>query len=96
MAIIGIFTKTSDGYQGTLTTLTTKAKLTLTPVEKTGEKSPDFRVYAGAADIGAAWAVKSKDDKPYLSVRLDDPSFSAAINARLFENEQGHILVWNR
>lgn len=96
MAIIGTFTKTDDGYQGQLATLTLKAKLTLTPAEKAGEKSPDFRVYAGSAEIGAAWKGKSKDDRPYLSVKLDDPSFSAPILARLIETDKGHALIWNR
>ena len=96
MAIIGTFTKADDGYQGALATLTLKAKLSLTPIEKTGEKSPDFRVYAGSAEIGAAWSSKSKDGKPYLSVKLDDPSFSAPILARLIETDKGHALIWNR
>jgi uncharacterized protein (DUF736 family) len=96
MAIIGTFTTTDNGYQGTLATLTLKAKLTFTAHEKTGEKSPDFRVYAGTAEVGAAWKGMSKDDKPYLSVKLDDPSFSAPILARLIETEKGFALIWNR
>lgn len=96
MAIIGTFTKSDNGYQGTLATLTLKAKLTLTPVSKAGEKSPDFRIFAGTAEIGAAWKAKSKDDKPYLSVKLDDPSFSAPILARLIDTDKGHALIWNR
>ena len=96
MAIIGTFTKDDTGYQGSLATLTLKAKLTITPVEKSGEKAPDFRVYAGATEVGAAWSSTSKDKKPYLSVKLDDPSFSAPILARLIETEKGLALVWNR
>ncbi len=96
MAIIGTFTKNDNGYQGALATLTLKAKLTLTPVKKAGEKSPDFRVYAGTAEIGAAWSSKSKDDKPYLSVKLDDPSFPSPILARLIETDKGFALIWNR
>lgn len=96
MAIIGTFTKTDNGYQGSLATLTLKAKLTFTPAEKTGEKSPDFRIYSGSTEVGAAWSAKSKDDKPYLSVKLDDPSFPAPILARLIETEKGHALIWNR
>jgi uncharacterized protein (DUF736 family) len=96
MAIIGTFTKADNGYQGALATLTLKAKLTLTKVQKAGEKSPDFRVFAGTAEIGAAWAAKSKDNKPYLSVKLDDPSFSAPILARMIETDQGFALIWNR
>ena len=96
MAIIGTFTKSDTGFQGTLATLTLKAKLSFTRTEKSGEKSPDYRVYAGTAEIGAAWSGKSKDDKPYLSVKLDDPSFSAPILARLVETEKGFALIWIR
>ena len=96
MAIIGTFTKADNVFQGNLATLTLKAKLSITAIDKTGEKAPDFRVYAGTAEIGAAWASTSKDNKPYLSVKLDDPSFPAPILARLIENDKGHALVWNR
>jgi uncharacterized protein (DUF736 family) len=96
MAIIGTFTKTDNGFQGALATLTLKAKLIITPVEKTGEKAPDYRVYAGAVEVGAAWSATSKEGKPYLSVKLDDPSFSAPVLARLIETDKGHALVWNR
>lgn len=96
MAIIGTFTKTDDGYQGTLATLTLKAKLTFSAVEKTGEKSPDFRIFAGAIEVGAAWQAKSKDNKPYLSVKLDDPSFNAPVQAGLIGTDKGFVLVWNR
>lgn len=96
MAIIGTCTKTDTGFQGTLATLTLKAKLTFTPVTKSGEKGPDFRIHASAAEIGAAWSGKGKDDKPYLSVKLDDPSFATPILARLIETDKGHALIWNR
>ena len=96
MAIIGTFTKTDNGYEGQLSTLTLKTKLTLTAIEKTNEKAPDFRIFTGATEIGAAWSSKAKDNTPYLSVKLDDPSFPASIMARLVSNDQGHALIWNR
>ena len=96
MSIIGTFTKSDQGYQGNLATLNLKAKVNVTPVEKTGEKAPDFRVYAGDAEIGAAWSATSKEGKSYLSVKLDDPSFAAPILGRLVETEKGLALVWNR
>jgi uncharacterized protein (DUF736 family) len=96
MAIIGTFTKSDQGFQGNLATLTLKAKVNVSPVEKTGEKAPDFRVYVGDAEIGAAWSATSKEGKSYLSVKFDDPSFPAPILARLVETEKGHALVWNR
>ena len=42
-------------------------------------------------DVGAtkaaAWSATSKANKPYLSVRLDDPSFAGAIYCRLIGTE---------
>jgi len=94
--IIGNFDMTDNGFHGSVETLSFKAKLAFRPAEKAGEKSPDFRVYAGSAEIGAAWSAKTKGEKPYLSVKLDDPSFSSPILARLIETERGHALIWNR
>jgi len=99
MATIGSFTKTDNGYTGTLTTLTLKATLTLEPLTtKRGEKSPDYRVLAGDSDIGAAWQRTSREGAAYLSVLLDDPSFPAAIFCSLIKTgvEKGYSLVWER
>ena len=37
------------------------------------------------ADIGAAWKKTSREGRDYISVKLDDPSFPAAIYATLSE-----------
>lgn len=98
MSIIGNFT-TNDGaaFIGTIRTLTLNAKVTVRPVEKKGAKAPDYRVFAGPIEIGAAWATVSKADKPYLSVKLDDPSFAQPIQCRLIEQDKGGFaLVWSR
>ena len=48
-------------------------------------------------EIGAAWCRTSKENKPYHSVKLDDPSFTAPIYANLFEGENGEYnLIWSR
>ena len=96
MATIGTFTKQDGSFVGSLTTLTVKSKVTISPIEKTSEKAPDFRVYGGNAEIGAAWSATSKEGKAYLSVKLDDPSFTKPILARLVEMDTGHALVWTR
>ncbi len=96
MATIGTFTKQNDGYQGSIDTLAIKAKVTFVPVEKNGDKSPDFRLYAGKAEIGAAWLSTSKEGNPYVSVKLDDPGLAAAILCRLVETDKGFALVWTR
>jgi uncharacterized protein (DUF736 family) len=97
MATIGTFTKTSDGYTGTVSTLTLDAKVQVRPAEKASEKAPDFRIFAGRAEIGAAWKKTSNEGRGYLSVKLDDPSLPAPILANLFEMENGeHELIWSR
>lgn len=96
MAIIGNFTKQDNAYQGTIMTLSVKAKATINPVEKTTEQAPDFRVFAGKVEIGAAWSATSKAGNAYISVKLDDPSFPAPIFCRLLESDKGHTLVWTR
>ena len=61
--------------------------------------APDFRLYAGGAELGAAWRQESKDgETPYLAVKLDDPSFTGPMRAAFFENEADGtgVMVWNR
>ena len=97
MAIIGTLTKLDNSsYSGTLATLAVKAKVCIVPVEKSGDKAPDFRVYTGNVEIGAAWSATSKEGKAYLSVKLDDPSFPKPILCRLVQTDTGHALVWTR
>jgi len=95
---IGTFTATQNGYTGTLRTLTLNVKAKLVPNAKGDkENSPDFRLQAAGHDIGAAWKKTSEAGRDYLSVTLDDPSFAAAVYARLIEGEDGtHDLIWSR
>lgn len=97
MANIGTFTAQDNGYTGTVRTLTLNVKVKFVPAEKDGDKSPDYRIVVGGYEIGAAWRKVSKQDRPYLSVTLDDPSFPTTIYARLIENEAGGFdLIWSR
>lgn len=99
MATIGSFTAGKDGYTGTIRTLTVNVKANIVANDrKSSEGAPDFRVYAGRAELGAAWKAKTNGDEPrdYLSVQLDDPSFPEPIRAALFEEEGAAFLVWNR
>jgi len=96
MASIGNFTRDGDIFSGAITTLALKAKASIHPNTKANPQAPDFRVYAGGAEIGAAWVKTSKSERPYLSVKLDDPSFSAPIYASLVENEGAYALIWSR
>ncbi len=99
MATIGTFTANADNsFSGAIHTLSINLKaVQFRPVtDKPGDKSPDFRVFAGKAELGAAWKKTSKDKNDYLSVKLDDPSFPAAINAALVVIDGVHSLVWSR
>lgn len=97
MANIGTFTREGEAFTGTITTLALKAKTTIKAVTKVSEQAPDFRVYAAGVEIGAAWSATSKANKPYLSVRLDDPSFAGAIYCRLIGiDDEQQVLIWNR
>ena len=97
MAAIGTFTAQGDGYTGSIKTLTLNVKsATLRPNEKSDEKAPNYRIFAGQTEFGAAWKRKSQQDRDYLSVKLDDPSFPSPIYASLVEVEGGHSLIWSR
>lgn len=99
MSTIGIFTANADGsFTGDIDTLALKLKkVQIRPVaEKASDKSPDYRITCGKADLGAAWTKTSKDEKVYRSVRLDDPSFGQAINAALVSIDGVETLVWSR
>ncbi len=97
MAAIGTFTAQGDGYTGSIKTLTLNVKsATLKPNEKSDEKAPDYRIFAGQTEFGAAWKKTSRENREYLSVKLDDPSFPAPIYASLVEIEGGQSLIWSR
>ncbi|MBA8908277.1 uncharacterized protein (DUF736 family) [Aminobacter ciceronei] len=68
------------------------------PAGGDNEKGPDFRIFAGATDFGAAWKKTSREGGDYHSVKLDDPSFPAPIYASLVETDtEGEFsLIWSR
>ena len=96
--IIGSFTKLDEGYTGSLETVTLSVKASITPAEKRNDNAPDFRILVGRGnEFGAAWKRTSSAGREYLSVKLDDPSFSAPIFASLIETENdGFVLIWSR
>jgi len=98
MAQIGHFTRGDDGtLNGTIRTLSLNVKARFVPAEtSSNEKAPALRVFAGPVEIGAAWKRTSKDNAPYHSVKLDDPSFPTPIFANLVEDEGGYALIWSR
>ena len=98
MATIGTFTQNDDGsFTGAINTLSLNVKSAqFRPNEKTRPNSPDFRIFAGKAELGAAWKETSKEGREYLSVSLDDPSFAKKIDAALVDADEGYNLVWSR
>lgn len=98
MATIGTFTKSGDGsYAGSIKTLSLNVKQAqLRPVDRESENAPDYRIFAGGTEFGAAWRKTSRENRDYLSVKLDDPSFPAPIYANLVDAEDGYSLVWSR
>ena len=101
MSIIGTFSKTADGYVGVIRTMTINVKAKIVANDKKGnDKAPDFKIVAGGAELGAAWRVKSNGDggREFLSVELDDPSFTAPLRAAFFEklDEGSAVLIWTR
>jgi uncharacterized protein (DUF736 family) len=98
MAQIGTFTRSDNGsFTGTIRTLSLNVKATLRPSDKDTDKAPDYRVVAGTIECGAAWKKTSRDDREYLSIKLDDPSFPAPIYASLIEGDNSeHRLIWSR
>lgn len=100
MATIGTFKISGDDYLGEIITLQVQAKnVRITPdASQASDGAPSHRVYVGRAEIGAAWTKTTGTGRPYLNVKLDDPSFSNPIFATLTADEtgDGHTLTWIR
>ncbi|TDW14690.1 uncharacterized protein (DUF736 family), partial [Rhizobium azibense] len=77
MATIGTFTSSETGFNGSIRTLALNVKARIARVENPSDKGPHYRIYAGNVELGAAWQKRSEQDRDYLSVKLDDPSFPA-------------------
>ncbi|MBV9561321.1 MAG: DUF736 domain-containing protein [Bradyrhizobium sp.] len=100
MATIGSFKKVGNDFQGEIITLSLQARgVRIIPEpNRSSDTAPSHRVYAGRAEIGAAWSKRSEEGRDYLSLKLDDPSFNAPIYANLFDDEggEGYTLLWSR
>lgn len=100
MATIGTFKKSNNEFNGEIVTLSVQAHgVRIIPdIRASGENAPTHRVMVGRAEIGAAWTKTSSEGRAYLSLKLDDPSFSGPIFANLFDDEDGetYSLIWSR
>lgn len=102
MARIGKFTQSDDGFHGSIITLSVQhndvrivpSGMVRGPSEAT---PPSHLVFAGAAEVGAAWTKQTDDGKIYYTLKIDDPSFTGAIYPSLFKQEDGsYDLIWSR
>jgi len=100
MATIGTFTKSGDEFKGSITTLFISAKnVRIVPEDTNGnDKAPTHRMFAGSILIGAAWSKKNREQREYLSVKFDDPSFAAPVYATLNRSDEdgSYMLIWSR
>ncbi|MEL6688268.1 MAG: DUF736 domain-containing protein [Pseudomonadota bacterium] len=99
---IGHFTKTENGtFSGTLETLMLARDIDFIPAKTSeNDKAPDYRIVTADSglEIGAGWNhIAKSTDKPYIKVKLDDPSFANTIWAALTaQDEGGFQLLWSR
>src|SRR5690349_22154627 len=100
MANIGSFKKVGGELQGEIVTLSVQTKgVRIVPESnRANDNAPSHRVFVGRAEIGAAWSKRSNEGRDYLSLKLDDPSFTAPIFANLFDDPDGesYTLIWSR
>lgn len=92
-------TRTPSGFTGDITTLTIQArKVAIVEESRGGENAPTHRIFLGKAEIGAGWAKVSKEERDYLSIKLDDPSLPAPLYAALYGEAGGRSfsLIWTR
>ena len=96
MATIGTFTKTNTGFNGSIQTLSLKAKVVISKVDKGSDSAPDYRAFIDKVEVGAGWTRTSQGKREFVSVKIDDPSFAAPIYANLIERNGQHDLIWSR
>jgi len=99
MAIIGTFKRSASEIIGDINTLGVSAQ-NVRIVKEQGplnDDAPTHRVFAGRAEIGVGWEKTSRENRDYISLKLDDPSFPAPINANLFsDDDETFNLIWSR
>ena len=96
MATIGTF-KSGTDYTGRVETLTLNVKAKIATPEKDSERAPDYRIFAGDTEFGAAWKRTSRAERDYLSVKLVPIRGAASAAPLAFEtcvtNERCNILI---
>ena len=100
MPVIGTFKVDKNGYLGSIRTLTLNAKVRILANDrKSYPGAPDFRLFHGATELGAAWRkARPSTGECYLSVKLDDPALPRPIWGALVDKGEDGIarLLWSR
>ncbi|MEJ1967052.1 MAG: DUF736 domain-containing protein [Rhizomicrobium sp.] len=101
MAIIGTFKKVNNGFEGEFAMLALQAKgvRIVAETNRSKEDAPTHRIFVGRAEIGAAWTKSSSEkNDEYLSLKLDDPSFTAPVYANMVKDKDGdtYNVIWSR
>lgn len=102
--MIGMFSKTDDGYVGRLRTLALDAEISIVAATMSStENAPDWRVLLGdsetGVEIGAGWNRTGARAGAYVSLQLDDPLFAMPLHAALLRSARQpdvHHLLWSR
>ena len=97
MAQIGTFTRTVDGYTGTIRTFTLKRDVIIIvpAIVSETDNAPNYRVLADDVEIGAGWKRTGDKAGDYLSLLID----GQPIRANLFQVVSGgdtFHLIWTR
>ena len=97
MAVIANFNLKDGKYTGTIRTMTINVKAQIVPNDNQTMGAPEWRVFAGGAELGAGWNQETDDGRPYVSVKLDDSTFHHPIRTAFFENEEEGtaFMIWN-
>jgi uncharacterized protein (DUF736 family) len=103
MPQIGQFMRTRVGYSGRIRTLSLDLDIAVVEADASdAENAPDYRVHAGSEDgpvIGAGWKRSGEKAGEYVSLQIDDPTFSRPIRSNLFQNGDDKMswsLQWSR
>src|SRR3546814_13506505 len=88
MSVIGTFTPVKDGgWAGTIRTLTIEVKARFVPNDnRDSERTPEFRIFAGRSELGAAWREHKSgtDPREYMSGRIDGPGLPQTVSPAMY------------
>ncbi|MES0174459.1 DUF736 domain-containing protein [Mesorhizobium sp. M0006] len=103
MPQIGDFTSNQTGYSGRIRTLSLDLDVVIVEAEASDtDNAPDYRVHAGSEDgpaIGAGWKRSGEKAGDFVSIQIDDPTFTQPFRANLFQSgadKKSWSLQWSR